>query len=373
MKRKFKLKINGNSPRGIFLAFILANLKCDVYLNDCLKDSNLVKDYQIFLFSNYSRNLLSKFDIWDEIEDVSYGFNSLMFKDNFVSEQFLLRTENSSNKYLNTIGWIANYSDIKNILINKLINFDNVHIISEKHLNDESFIFDYEFDFKNFDKMLNLFKLPLSIFKRIEEKVLIFNIYLRGHIDKRIYEINTTEGLLILTPISQNLYQVIWNNPSFKIKETSLSSKSFFIDNLTTLLPSELKIDQIIGDINHLNVMDTFTTYLIRNKSLYFNENKFNSNTFFQFNFDTFLWKISQIYKVLEKDELRNTKILYKVGFYYLLRKYIEIKINFSLFNSLFSLLKINNVFSLFLRKLLFNILKRIKFTKFFFMRNLNI
>ena len=43
MKRRFKLKINGESPRSLFLAFVLAKLKCDVYLYDFLGDNNSKK------------------------------------------------------------------------------------------------------------------------------------------------------------------------------------------------------------------------------------------------------------------------------------------------------------------------------------------
>ena len=116
MKRRFKLKINGESPRSLFLAFVLAKLKCDVYLYDFLRDNNSKKNNQIFLFSNFSKNLLINFDIWKEFEDISFGFNSLKFKDNLVSEQCLIRTENFSEEYLKNIGWTARYSKVKCLL-----------------------------------------------------------------------------------------------------------------------------------------------------------------------------------------------------------------------------------------------------------------
>ena len=96
MNKRFKLKINGESPRSIFLAFILAKLKCDVYIYNFSIESDSKKDYQITLFSNYSKDLLNKFDIWNEIEDISYGITSLSIKDNLLSEQLLLKTEKFS-------------------------------------------------------------------------------------------------------------------------------------------------------------------------------------------------------------------------------------------------------------------------------------
>ena len=146
MNRRLKLKINGESPRSLFLIFVLAKLNCEIYIYDFINNSSKKKDYQLFLFSNSSRKLLSKFDIWNEIEDISYGFTSLRIIDNLVSEQLLLRTKDFSNKFFNNIGWIAKYSDIKNLMINKLINFDNVHFISKNQLNNKSITYDYEFN-----------------------------------------------------------------------------------------------------------------------------------------------------------------------------------------------------------------------------------
>ena len=373
MKRRLKLKINGESPRALLLANVLANFECDVYICNFLKKSNSINDYQIFLFSNYLKNLLNTFDIWNEIEDISYSFTSLSIQDNLVSEQLLLRDKNLYKKYLNTIGWIATYSDIKTLLINKLSNSNNVQFISKNQLIDESLNFDYEFNFKSYDEKSNSFKFSLSTINRINEQVFIFNVYLRGHVAKRMYQINTTMGLVVLTPLNKNLYQVIWNNPSYRIKETFLSSKSLFLDNLSTLLPNELKIDQIIGDIKFFKVNNIFSNYLLKNNSIYFNEKKFNSNILHNLYFDFIIKNILKKFNSIEKKEPRYFKILYKFRLYDFLRNNGAIKIKLFFANSLFYLFKSNNIFSLFLRKLLFILLKSKKFNKNFFLSKSNI
>ena len=373
MKRRFKLKISGESPRSLLIAYVLSKLRCDVYIYDYIINSNEKKDYQLLLFSKSSKYILSKFDIWNEIEDISYDFTSLSIKDNLVSDQLLLSTEKLSKKYLNTIGWTVKYLDIESLLINKCINSNNVHFISNNQFIKKSFTFDFEIKFNNYDTKFNLFKLPLTTFKRIDEKLLIFNIYLRGHVEKRLYEINTTKGLFVLTPINKNLYQVIWNNASSQIQEKALLSKSLFLDNLSTLLPNELKIDQIIGDINLMHASDDYTIYFTKSKSIYFNENKMNSNTVYDFNFDLIIRNILRIYNFLEKNKSKNSNIFNKLGLFYLLRKYSEIEINLTFANSFIHLFKINNILSLLLRKLLFTLLKRINLIRILVLRNLNI
>ena len=371
MNKRFKLKINGESPRSLFLAYVLAKLNCDIYLYNFLRISTSKNDYQLFLFSNSSKNLLSKFDIWKEIEEISYFLTSICIKDNLVSKQLLLRTEDFSKRFINSIGWTAKYSEIKDLLINKLTNYDNVHFIAKNQLIDKSLIFDYEFDFKNYDKIVKLLKFPISIFKRKDEQILIFNVYLRGHVEKRLYEINTHKGLLVLTPINKNLYQVIWKNVSFQIKESTLNSKSLFLDNLTTLLPNEFKIDQIKGDINLLHVNNIYKTYLIKNNSIFFNENKFKSNTIYDFNFDI-TRNLLRIHDLVKNSESKNFKILKNFGFYYFFKNYTETIKNFSFLYCLLYLFKVNNIFSLILRKLLFFLLKRICLIKIPFIKSLN-
>ena len=363
MKRRLKLKINGESPKSLFLAFVLAKFKCDVYIFNSLVNSELNNADQIYLFSNFSKNLLSNFDIWNEFENISYSFNSLEFKDNIISEQLLLRTE-ISDKTINTIGWTAKDSDIKRLITNKLKNFDNVHFILKNQLVDESLIFDFEFNFKSYNKY------PLETFKSTNEQILIFNVFLRGNVEKRLYEINTTDGLITLTPINNNFYQIIWNNVSIQIKERSQNSKSFFLDNLTTLLPNELKIDQIIGDIKFFNVRDIHSTHIIKNKSIFLNENKFKSNILFHLKFDIIIVNIVQIFNFLENNYTKNIWILNNLGLRYLYKKYVEFKINFSLSIFFINLFTLNNIFSLFLRKLLIILIKRVNLLKISFIRN---
>ena len=372
MKRRFKFKISGESPRSLLLAFVLSKFECDIYLYNFLRDSNSNEDYQILSFSNFSKNLFNKFDTWKELKDFSYGVTSLHIKDNLVSDQLLLRNGNCCKKeYASTIGWIINYSNIKSLLINKLINVDNVHFISKNQKHNESLIFDYEFNFYSHEKFLSLFKLPLSISKRIDNQVLIFDVFLRGNVEKRLYEINTTEGLVVLTPLNKHSYQIIWNNASIKIKERALSSKSLFLDNLTSLLPNELQIDQIIGDIKFFYYSNVHPAYLIKNKSIYFNESKLKSNTLYDINFDIVIKNILQIYKYLDNNTSKRFKILCKLRFYFL-RKYLGIILKFSFSNYLINLFTVNSIFSLYFRKLLFILFKRIILLKNFFMRNIS-
>ena len=359
MNRKIKLKINGESPRSLLLAFVLSKFNCEVYINDYLEKSNFNED-QIFCLTSSSKNILSNFGIWDKFEDISYGFTSFCFMDATNSRKFLFRKDPLTKNYPSTLGWAVKYSDIISVLIDNLITCENIHFLSKNKISDESLKIDYEFNFNCHDKVFDFYKLPLSIFRKVDEKFLIFNVSLRGNVEKRLYEIHTTKGLLFLTPIDNNLYQIIWKNKSLKIKERAINSRNFLIDNLSTLLPNELKIDQIFGDINYINLNMMKPLYFFKNKSIFFNECKFKSNPFYDFNFDIFIRNIFDIYNYSENKKIKNNTIFFKHNYLHLLTIVVKFIINIIFSNLLINLFISNNIFLLFIRKLTFSFLNRI-------------
>ena len=140
---------------------------------------------------------------------------------------------------------------------------------------------------------------------------------------------------------------------------------------MTTLLPNELKVDQIVGQINSLPFNNIYSKFSIKNNKIYFFDYKSKSNIIHDFNFDMLIRNTIQIYNFLERNEPRKIEIANKFGFYYLLRKYEEININFSLPNYLFNLFRLNNILSIFIRKFLFALFKRINSIKKYFMSSL--
>ncbi len=366
MNRKFKIKIVGESPRSLVLAYILAKFNCEVHIYDFLINSKINENDKIFSFTNCSKGILSKFGIWREFEGISYHISSMCFKENEVSEELIMRSENLSQNNSNSFGWIVKYSDMKKVLIDKIINIDNVYFISNDQLLDDSLNFDFEFIFKNPNKKNNLFKFPPSSIKGINERVLIFNVYIRANVDFRFYEIHTNQGLIVLTPLDNNLYQITWKNNTIKSKDMNLYSKSFLLDNLTTLLPNDLKIDQIIGDINFFYINNLLPSCFIKNKSIYFNEDKFKCNPLYDFNFDLIIRFIFQIYNLFENAHFNNIQISGIIKFYYFIKYYVELKIKLAFTNFLINIFILNNILYKFLRRVLFIFSKKIYLIKTF-------
>ena len=79
---------------------------------------------------------------------------------------------------------------------------------------------------------------------------LTFEVLVRGNIPRRAYEIFRKEGPLALLPLDSNRYQIIWTASTSKSIDRLNSSKSFLLDNLSTIVPEYFKLDQIDSDIN---------------------------------------------------------------------------------------------------------------------------
>ena len=114
--------------------------------------------------------------------------------------------------------------------------------------------------------MLNI----LDIKKSYNQSCLTFKVSLRGNCEKRAYEIFRKEGPLALLPLEKNLYQVIWTSSTLKAIERLNSDKNFLMDNLSTILPDEFKLDQIVGEFNIFPVSLSLNLPVLNFKKLVF-------------------------------------------------------------------------------------------------------
>ena len=57
----------------------------------------------------------------------------------------------------------------------------------------------------------------IDIKKSYNQSCLTFKVSLRGHCEKRAYEIFRKEGPLALLPLEKNLYQVIWTSSTLSL------------------------------------------------------------------------------------------------------------------------------------------------------------
>ncbi len=252
MKNKFNFKIIGSGPTGLLLSIALSKFDCNIFLTDLLGKDRLIDKDKTYAITHSTRKILSKFRIWEKLESYLFGFNALSISDSVTcasTNLTILDLDNDISSSKN-IGWVIKHSDLMNIFFQEIENYENIFFMTPQKLLSKKILFDYQFfssGANSLDKKLLDF---LDLKKSYNHSCLTFKISLRGNSEKRAYEIFRKEGPLALLPLEKNIYQVIWTSSTSKSIERLNEDKNFLLDNLSTILPNQLKVDQIIGELN---------------------------------------------------------------------------------------------------------------------------
>ena len=352
MRRQSRIKIIGGCPTCFLFALSLAKLDYNVFLFDDSRKSNLNIDNGIFSFSNSSNQFFKNLNILHKLEEISFEYNSISIKDNLISEEILLSSKESKEdkKSINK-GWITENSKVKKILIDEFLNYKNLFYTSENKLINNN----------NFDLVINFNNLSYNNKNLLKEKdkdktlTLSFKVFVRGNIENRSYLFNTINGLILLIPLSKNIYQLFWIDKAIKIKERLILSKSQLLDNLTTLIPNSILFDQIIGEINSSIEVKFYYPYYFANKTIVVNSSKQEFNLLSRLIFNKEKKYINQLNKIIDNKKSKN-------------RFNTKSKIDFFLMQFLnyliLNLFIRNTIFALILRKFVFKIFNKIKIFK---------
>ena len=252
MKNKFNFKIVGSGPSGLLLSIALSKFDCNIFLTDLLARDRLVHMDKTYAITHSTKIILSKFSLWEKLEPYLFGFDTLSLSDSVTSAKTNLTISDLDDdiRSAGNIGWVVKHSDLMNVFFREIDNYENIFFMTPQRLLLKKILFDYQFfstGANSLDKKLFDF---VDIKKSYSQSCLTFKVSLRGHCEKRAYEIFRKEGPLALLPLEKNLYQVIWTSSTLKAIERLNSDKNFLMDNLSTILPDEFKLDQIIGECN---------------------------------------------------------------------------------------------------------------------------
>ena len=272
MKNKFNFKIVGSGPTGLLLSIALSKFDCNIFLTDLLTKDRLIDKDKTYAITHSTKKILSKFRIWEKLEPFLFGFDTLSISDSVTSALTNLSISDLDDDLSSSenIGWVIKHSDLMNVFFLEIDNYENIFFMTPQILLSKKILFDYQFlstGAKSLDKKLLDF---VDIKKTYRQSCLTFKVSLRGHCEKRAYEIFRKEGPLALLPLEKNLYQVIWTSSTLKAIERLNSDKNFLMDNLSTILPDEFKLDQIIGECNIFPVSLSLNLPVLNFKKLVF-------------------------------------------------------------------------------------------------------
>ena len=367
MKNIPNYKIVGSGPTGLLLSIALSKFDCNIFLTDILTRERLIEKDKTYAITHSTRKILSKFKLWKKLEPYLFGFDTLSISDSVTSAITNLSIsdlDDDISSYEN-IGWVVKHSDLMNVFFLEIENHDNIFFMSSKKLLHKKILFDYQFfstGANSLDKkLLNI----LDIKKSYNQSCLTFKVSLRGNCEKRAYEIFRKEGPLALLPLEKNLYQVIWTSSTLKSVERLNSDKNFLLDNLSTILPDEFKLDQIIGEFNIFPVSLSLNFPVFNLKKMVFVGDAFH--TFHPVGgqgLNTCWRDVNTIFDLFNKNISMTKMQMFLFKFKYFSSRILDIIFTMLITDSLILMFANKNLFLFPLRKLSFLLLNNFHFIR---------
>ncbi len=367
MNKNLHFKIIGSGPTGIFLAISLSKLNFNIHLTDLLTREKLINKDKTYALTHSTRKILSKFNLWDKLNSYVYKFDTLSISDNVTSAFTILSTSDLDKDIssLDTIGWVVKHSDLMNVFFDEIDKVDNIFFKSELDLYDDDIKFDYKFIStganSNYKKNLN----HIDFKKSYNQSCLTFEVLIRGNIPRRAYEIFRKEGPLALLPLDANRYQIIWTSSTSKSIDRLNSSKSLLLDNLSTIVPEDFKLDQIDSEINIFPVSLSLSMPIFNFKKVVLVGDSFH--TFHPVGgqgLNTCWRDVNSIYDIFASNVSSTNKALNIFKYKYYFNRFIDIILTIVVTDSLIKFFANNNLFLIPLRKISFLLLNKFLFIR---------
>ena len=255
---KKNIKVIGSGPTGSLLALALALNKCNVTLIEPLTDTELLAKDKGYAVTQCTRKILKELGLWQNIQQSSFGFNSLSIIDDVLSQSILVR--NNDLKKLNSdqknIGWVVEHKILMKLLINKINGNEFIKKLPFDSTNDADFDFIFAADGRESSTRK---KWQIKYFKSFyNQKCISFKAILHGLPHKRAYEIFKSGGPLALLPLANNIYQVIWFSSESVTKSKLEITHTKLLEQLRNELPYNVNPERIIGNISSFSVVKAF-------------------------------------------------------------------------------------------------------------------
>ncbi len=362
MNNFLNFKIVGSGPTGLLLAITLSKLNFNIYLTDLLTREKLINKDKTYAITHSTRKILSKFNLWYKLKPYLYKFDSLSISDSVTSDFTILTTSDLDRDIssLDSIGWIVKHSDLMNVFFHEIDKMDNVFFKSSFDSSFENINFDYKFISTGANSNYKKYPKYIDLKKSYNQSCLTFEVLVRGNIPRRAYEIFRKEGPLALLPLDANRYQIIWTASTSKSIDRLNSSKSFLLDNLSTIIPEYFQLDQINSEINIFPVSLSLCLPIFDfSKELFVGDSLHTFHPVGGQGLNTCWRDVNVIYDILKSNVSKSKKglIVFKYRFYFY--RFFDIFSTMIITDSLIKIFANNNQLLLPLRKISFLFLNK--------------
>tara|TARA_Y100001968_G_scaffold115918_1_gene105243 strand:+ start:488 stop:1648 length:1161 start_codon:yes stop_codon:yes gene_type:complete len=250
MNKSFKIKIIGAGPTGTMLAIALCRKGHKVTLYDLKNKTELIDRDRAYALTQSSMKLLGEVDLLQKIRDQSNSFEKLVVWDTEIDKRIEFKSSNykTISSQCNGIGSIIEHSNLMKVCLSELSRFENINLRLGQSCNDKEEKFDYVIaadGIKSTSRSIAKIKAWKFTYK---QACLTCKVLLRGGDPSRAYEILRREGPFAVLPIGGDVYQIVWSAQLNQCVKRVQLSKSQLLNYITSILPTFMQADSIIGD-----------------------------------------------------------------------------------------------------------------------------
>ena len=237
----------GAGPTGSLTAIALAQKGHRVVVFDPLSAQMLQSRSRAYAITHSSRRLLSRLELWTDLEASLAGFSALDLRDSGCSGHVHFDREDlaASNLEQGSIGWILDHRPLMQLLLQRL----HRHPLVSLYLGSPA-------PPPPADALVVAADGPESATRRhwnipvwrhrYRQGCLTSKVALRGSDDVTAFELFRPEGPLAVLPLGDGTAQVVWSAPMHRCEQRAALPGSAFLDQLAAVLPQGLEPDLLL-------------------------------------------------------------------------------------------------------------------------------
>ncbi|MCX5948262.1 MAG: FAD-dependent monooxygenase [Cyanobacteria bacterium] len=248
----FVARVLGAGPTGALAALALVDAGWSVELRDPLSAEALGQRRRAYAFTQSSRELLERLNLWALIEPQLIPFDQLQLWDlgadrvvAFSPADLAPRQARSGSS---AIGWIGRHDTLMPLLLRCLAASDAVRL----QLGPEA-VPDPEAS-QRVDLVIaadgpnsaTRSRLGVGSWRRTyRQACLTAEVSLRGAVDTQAWELLRPEGPFAVLPLGERRFQLVWSAPTGRAHQLESLPASAFLDRLAGVLPDRFQIEDL--------------------------------------------------------------------------------------------------------------------------------
>ncbi len=244
--------MRGAGPTGALAALALADAGWQVTVTDPSSRHRILERSRAYAFTQSSRHLLSRLDLWERLLPSLAAFETLHLSDLGCHQSSRFRATDlwGQRSCHQAIGWIGSHGALMEVLFTALEAHPAIALQLGSVSTDASASAFTEADLiVAADGPLSPTREQLGIHSwrhAYQQHCLSVHVRLRGAPEATAWEQLRPEGPMALLPMGEGRFQVVWSAPGWRCRQLESLPPAAFLDALAPVLPEGIDVQALL-------------------------------------------------------------------------------------------------------------------------------